>query len=329
LSTTGGTEAGPASGAEDDPHGEQAFLYGVLGNVLGPVHLGLETRPSHLRVGFPGGHQDMNLLMNLDLSGAVQKNGWTAYASVGREPENAAVRNGRTLPDPALISYEHWISFETGRGVRLRAGRFLPAFGVRFADHTTYTRRDLDFDRNDQVYGIELGVEIGDSLVEVMVSPGKAEAILHDSSHRGYSTAGRWQFDLSPRATVVGSGLYRHATNLDPRSGAAGVAFGFAPTSRVSVWTEADRHLRTDAAGGHSWVVVNETSVEVYRGVWLSVSPQLRTAGHAPGSSDVLRLRIGAELLPRTHWKVRVSLYRDRAFERTTSSLLTQLFLYM
>ena len=48
LSTTGATSASPAAGAEDDPHGEQAFLYGALGNALGPVHLGLEMRPAHL-----------------------------------------------------------------------------------------------------------------------------------------------------------------------------------------------------------------------------------------------------------------------------------------
>ena len=144
------------------------------------MHLGLEMRPSQLRIGFPGGHQDLNLLMNLDLSGAVQKNGWTAYGTVGREPPNSAVRNGRTLPDSAFISYEHWISYQTDEGFRIRAGRFLPAYGVRFADHTTYTRRYLDLDRNDQVYGLEVSDTIGPSLVQVMVSPGKAEAILHD-----------------------------------------------------------------------------------------------------------------------------------------------------
>lgn len=329
LSTTGGIESAPAPGAEDNPRGEQAFLYGALGGALAPVHVGLELRPSHLRVGFPGGHQDMNLLMNLDLAAAVQKKGWTAYASVGREPENSAEGDGRTRPDAAFISYEHWISFETGDGVRFRAGRFLPAYGVRFPDHTTYTRRHLDLDRNDQVYGIELGVASGNSLVEVMVSPGKAEAILHGRNHRGFSTAGRWQFDLTPRASIVGSGMYRHSTDVDPPSGAAGAAFGFAPTSRISVWTEADADFRTDAAGGQSWVVVNETSVEVYRGIWLKISPQLHTAGDAPGSSDLRRLRIGAELLPRTHWKVNVSFYRDRAFETSTSALLTQLYLYM
>jgi hypothetical protein len=328
LSTTGGTTA-PEAGANDDPHGEQAFLYGALGDALGPVHLGLEMRPSHLRVGFPGGHQDMNLLMNLDLVGALQKDGWTAYGTIGREPPNAAVRNGRTLPDNAFISYEHWISYQTTNGFQIRAGRFMPAYGVRFADHTTYTRSPLDLDRNDQVYGVEVSGTMGPSLVQVMVSPGKAEAILHDAQHRGFSAAGRWQFDLSSRATIVGSAFYRHSTDVDPQSGMVGGAFGFAPTSRVSIWTEADANLQAETVGGHSWVVVNETSVEVYRGIWLKFSPQLRTSGGTPGSSNLRRLEFAAVLLPRTHWNVNVSYYRDHTSDVSTSTLLTQLHLFM
>ena len=181
LSTWGRGETTDA-GAEDG-HGEQDLLYGVFGRALGPVNLGLEMRPSHLRVDFPGGHQDMNLLMNLDLISAVQQNGWTAYASAGREPPNAAVRNGRTLSGPAFISYEHWISYQVDEGVRVRAGRFLPAYGVRFADHTTYSRTDLDLDRNDQVYGLEVSGTIGPSLIQMTISPGKAEAILHELQH--------------------------------------------------------------------------------------------------------------------------------------------------
>src|SRR4029453_14189891 len=168
----------------------------------------------------------------------------------------------------------------------IRAGRFLPAYGVRFADHTAYTRTYLDLDRNDQVYGLEVSDPIGRSLVQVMVSPGMAEAILHDPSQRGFSTAGRWQFDLAPRATIIGSAFYRHSTDVDPQSGAAGGAFGFAPTSRVSIWAEESASLGEKAAGGPSWVMVNETSVEVYRGIWLKFSPQLHTSGEAPGSSS-------------------------------------------
>ena len=114
LSTTGGT-ASPPPDATDDLHGEPAFLFGALGKVLGPVHLGPELRPAHLGIGFPGGHEDIDFLMNADLVGALQKNGWTAYVTVGREPPNSAVRKGQTQPTAAFISYEHWISYQTTR----------------------------------------------------------------------------------------------------------------------------------------------------------------------------------------------------------------------
>jgi hypothetical protein len=203
----------------------------------------------------------------------------------------------------------------------------LSSQACRSADHTATTRTDLDLDRNDQVYGLEVSDTMGPSLIQVMVSPGKAEAILHDRSHRGFSTAGRWQVDLAPRATIVGSAFYRHSTDVDPQSGAVGGAFGFAPTSHVSIWTEADANLQTKAVGGHSWVVVNETSVEVYRGIWVKFSPQLRTSGGAPGLSDLRRLAFAADLLPRTHWDVNVSYYHDHAFHASTSTVLAQLHL--
>ena len=116
---------------------------------------------------------------------------------------------------------------------------------------------------------------------------------------------------------------------MDPQSGAVGGAFGFAPTSHVSIWTEGDANLQTKAVGGHSWVVVNETSVEVYRGIWLKFSPQLHTSGAAPGSSDLRRLAFAVDLLPRTHWNVNVSYYHDHAFDASTSALLAQLHLFM
>src|SRR5512144_1376109 len=52
LSTTRGSTTTEAARADDASHGEQAFLFGALGNALGPVHLGVETRPSYLRIGF-------------------------------------------------------------------------------------------------------------------------------------------------------------------------------------------------------------------------------------------------------------------------------------
>lgn len=40
----------------------------------------------------------------------------------------------------------------------VRAGRFAPPFGWRLADHTSFVRRELGFDQNRQVFGIEGGL---------------------------------------------------------------------------------------------------------------------------------------------------------------------------
>jgi hypothetical protein len=40
-------------------------------------------------------------------------------------------------------------------------------------------------------------------------------------------------------------------------------------------------------------------------------------------------LAFEVDLLPRTHWNVAVSYYRDQAFGASTTTLLTQLHLYL
>ena len=210
-------------------------------------------------------------------------------------------------------------------------GETLPAYGVRFSDHTAYTRAYLDLDHQDQVYGLEVSDTMGPSLLQVAVSPGKAEAFRTSDGHTGFIATGRWQIDVTPRTAVVGSAAYRHATDLDPKSGAVGGAFGFAPAPRISVWTEVDAHLQTEERGGMQWVAVNETSFEAYRGLWLKFSPQLKTAGGRPGFSELRRLALEADFLPRTHFNLDVSYYHDHnhTFEIDSNTLLTQLHLYL
>src|SRR5688572_28420826 len=85
LSTTGGDS--------------ERFLWGALGDSLGPLDLGIDARPTHLRVAFPGGSSSRTLLMNADVLAAVQAGGWTFYGEVGRRPEVAG---------GDIYSYEYW-----------------------------------------------------------------------------------------------------------------------------------------------------------------------------------------------------------------------------
>jgi hypothetical protein len=313
-----GHSSAPAAGAE----GEQGFLFGVLGNRLGNLSLGIDLRPSHLDVRFPGGKDDRNLLMNAEITAAFRAKNWTVYGELGRQP----LRAQGTRVD----SWEHWVGYQSEKGLGFRAGRFLPAYGIRFADHTAYNRRPLGLDTFDQIYGVELSHTTDRHLVQLAAGPGRADSIVDNDGTRGFVASARVQVDLSTRTVLVASGLLHDKSRLNPRDGAAGIALGFSPIRRLTIWTEGDAQFQQGLSGAPSYVFVNETGFEVYRGVWLKVSPQLRTS-FGDTSGGTFRWAFELNLLPRTHWNIDLSHYRDkgRTNDIVTKTTLLQLHLYL
>jgi hypothetical protein len=317
LSTTG---APATAGAPVSP-GEEAFLWGILGHRLGALDLGIDLRPSRLHLDLGGLGTDRNLLMTSDLLAAFRKDDWTVYAELGREPLASGSK---------IDSYEYWVARSMEHGLGVRVGRFLPAYGVRLADHTAYTRAGLGFDKYDQAYALELSRTGERTLTQVSVGPGPADAVLHDDGRRAFTATARFETDLGPRKVLVVSGLFRGSSRVQPQNAAGGLAFGFAPTPHLSVWTEADARFQRGSAGPPAYILLNETAFEVYRGLWLKFSPQIRTAvGDASGG--FLRLAFEADLLPRTHWNLDVSYLRDRnrVNHLVTKTVLAQLHLYL
>jgi len=315
LSTTGRSQPGHAAG------NEEGFLWGVVGKGLGPLQLGLDLRPAHLKVDFGGPDVERDFFMNADLLAAVRIRNWTLYGEVGRRP---------LTEGSEIDSYEYWVAHQSEQGLGFRVGRFLPAYGVRVADHTAYTRAPLGFDTRDQVYGLELSQTWQHQLLQLSVSPGRADSILDDDGRQAFTATGRLQMDLNTRSVLVVSGLFRDASKLETRSGASGVAFGVAPLRRVSLWTEADALWQQGVSGGPSYTLFGEAGFEAWRGIWLKFSPQLRTA-LGEESDGLERLAFELELFPRTHWNVDVSYYRDqnRRTDFVSKTFLAQLHLYL
>jgi hypothetical protein len=310
LSTTGAPM--PSHGETDPKPGEESFLWGALGDALGPLQLGIEMRPSYLHYSFLDVSQDRNLLMNADVHASVRAKDWLFYGQVGRELE----QDGHTLD-----SSEYWAGYQPLEGLGFRAGRFLPAYGVRFADHTMYNRTYLGLAQYDQLYGVEVSHTRGRYLTQVSLGPGRAESVIDDDGRSAFTATGRVQVDLGSRMVGAFSGLYRAESDIDPSLGSAGVAFGFAPTSRLTTWTQVDGQFRD--TGTTSYLLVNETSLEVYRGIWLTLTPQARLGGDVT-VPDLLRFGVGTVLLPRTHFNVTANYYRER---NRTSDITTQIFL--
>jgi hypothetical protein len=301
--------------------GEESFLFGAFGKSLDNLQLGIFTRPSYLHYSFPGFSDDRNLLMNADLHAAYRYKDWTFYGQVGRELQD----DGHF----SLDSSEYWIGRQPEEGFGFRAGRFLPAYGIRFADHTSYNREFLGLAQYDQILGVELSHSRGRYLTQVSVGPGRAEAVYDEDEGAAFTATGRFQIELTTRTVVAASGLFRDGTDFEARQGSTGVAFGYAPTSHVTTWTQFDGQI-IDGQDATSYVFVNETSFEVYRGLWAVVSPQARFGG-GEQLPDLLRFGLGAVLLPRTHFNVNVSYYRDRdrSNDITTNIFLAQFHLYL
>lgn len=306
----------------EPPPGEEAFLYNAFGDSLGPVSLGIDLRPSRLHYDFAGFSMNRNLLMTADVLGAYQVKGWTFYGQAGRVLDGSDWGPGST---------EHWGGRQPEQGFGFRVGRFLPAYGIRFADHTSFNREHLGLTQYDQVYALEVSQSTDRYLLQASVGPGYAESLLDDDDdgREAFTATGRFQVDLTPRTVLVVSGLFRDEARLDPRHGAGGVAFGVAPIPRLTIWSQADAVFRA-GADDPSYVLVNETSFEAFRGIWVKVSPQARLGG-GPELPDLLRLQLGAVLLPRTHWNVNLSYFRDRdrTSEITSQIFLAQLHLYL
>ena len=312
-------------GAGADPTqastGEEGFLFGALSGES-PLQLGLDIRPSNLRVGTSGRTlDDRNFLMVLDLQAAWRRDRWTAYGAVGRQPRAGGAR---------LVSYEHWVAYQATDRVSVRGGRFLPAYGVRFADHTSFTRERLDLAQDGQIYGVEVGMSTDRALLQVAAGPGRAESLLDGEGRGAFTSTGRFQFDVSPRTVVAGSVLYRGASTTAPGGSGAGLSLGYAPAAWLTTWTHADLQHRRLGEGVRSYIVANQTSVEALRGLWLRVSPQIYWEDGDP-RGEIRRMVYGLDFYPRTHWHVNVSYYRDRLqfHDLGIRTLLAQLHLYL
>lgn len=314
ISTFGRRDAA----AGEDAGAEEAFLFGAVSSD-NPLQLGLDLRPSQLRFDVAGRDlPDRNFLMNLDLQAAWRSGKWTAYGTVGRRPGGG------------LVSYEHWIARQVSDRVSVRGGRFLPAYGVRFADHTALSRERLGLAEEDQIYGVELGLSSDRSLLQLAAGPGRAASLLDDDGRAALTVSGRLQRDLGSRTVLIGSVLHRGASDRAARSTAAGASFGYAPVPWLVTWTQADVRSHDSPRGDRTLIVTNQTSVEAWRGIWFRVSPQAYRVSGNP-RAEVRRMVYGLDFYPRTHWHVNLSWYRDRFVfsDRLDQRLLAQLHLYL
>lgn len=136
-------------GGKESAEGDEAFAYGL---VQPPewLTLGGDIRTLQMFVESKQASRGRFMIMQVDFDASAQWRGWRAFGSLGRiEP----VDPDATAKD-FVISPRHGMEYrftpeDSDNRLTLRAGRFLPAYGINFPEHTYITRRLLDYTPND------------------------------------------------------------------------------------------------------------------------------------------------------------------------------------
>jgi hypothetical protein len=140
--------SGPA--ADDDIK----FLHGLV-DLPGWIDFGGDFRGAVLtnKVSGDTDREWLVIPMQADLYGRVRVADFSANATVGlrgfARPKDAPASS-------YVVSREHYLMWAPG-DFYVRAGRFMPLFGLRLADHTAYVRRYLGLNLLEESYGAGAG----------------------------------------------------------------------------------------------------------------------------------------------------------------------------
>ena len=150
----------------------------------------------------------------------------------------------------------------------IKVGRFAPAYGWRFADHTLFTREVLGFapPAHSDV-GVEAGFYPGRAAFEIAVTNGARGAALDDDHRPALTARASTRKSLGPVGLALGASY--HYNRTDSRLARMAGPFGYFQIGRFTWMAEADWHrLDTPAGkGAEELVTSHEFTVQLYRGV--------------------------------------------------------------
>jgi len=201
-------------------------------------------------------------------------------------------------------------------GGYVKAGRFVPSFGWKVDDHTTYVRQDLGFapPSNSDV-GVELGASPGHLDIQAAFTNGNRGATIANDGKYAASGNMTYRCRLGSIGGAVGvEGIYEPSNAGTFK--AEGVR-GYLTWRSVAWLAEADWFRREDADGGvlRGLVASHEGSVLLRRGLELVGTFDLFDPDDADESERRTRWGGGITIMPSPFIKLD-AYYRHTSFRR-------------
>lgn len=143
---------GPITAEDDTTYGgDGGFLEGKV-TLPEAVKIGGDVRFAVGGSDNGGGFGPALFPMQVEAYGAYTSGPVTAYATLGLAP----IGDGDAIE--ALLTREHWVMYRPSpEGLYVRAGRFMPVYGLRLAEHPFYVRRYGGAPLFGETYGVGVG----------------------------------------------------------------------------------------------------------------------------------------------------------------------------
>ena len=222
---------------------------------------------------------------------------------------------------------------------QLKAGRFLPAFGWRFPDHTLFVRESLGFGPREKDTGVSAVIDTPSFTVEVGAFNGAgAEAFLDVDGHTAFSARAeaRGRLGTGARGSIGLSGYqndeaFGDKVSTDRRFG----VFGGAAIGRLSYLFELDVGEKTrDEAletGGSVRVTerglfaMNELALVLMRGVQLAATWEHWDPNDEISGDLTQRLGVGVNLFPTAFFELELAVKQTLADPKNPRSNLVDM----
>jgi hypothetical protein len=165
--------------------------------------------------------------MQADVYVHLTYNGFSLHLTGGARPAPWIVGNGTPGVLDRLWSREHYLMWQqnegTGEGVFVRAGRFMPVFGLRFAEHPDYNRQYGGTPLYGDTYAaaVEYVTPAWEAHVTGFIEDPLIDPAVHDNGAAAYA-----EVRVNQRTSVGGEVMVTAANGLTTfRGGAIGKLF--------------------------------------------------------------------------------------------------------